>query len=266
MDQVRHLIALGLVLCALGGCKREKSDAAASPAVPTATPAAARENVFVQLDVAIGPAAAPLDVLGGILAPGGGPEDPWKPDPKGLPGMAAATPAVEGDVYVDEGFMSVALPGASSFYPGWSANELGKALAIIATRPGVGGASLYQLDDRNGAVVHVAAVAGRDLAEAAMALLDLWAPELDVDYSAVDPAEMKRNGAPSRAGLIATLRTRKTLDGEVRRVPGVTVRKEAGAVVVGFAGRDPGSSRDLATALASELGLVAPLPEKELRQ
>lgn len=262
---MRHLIGLGIV-CAValgsGGCNREKNDpaasAAASPTAPAATPATVRETVFVQLDVAIGPAVAPLDVLGGFLSAGGGSEDPWKPDPRGLPAMAASKQPIEGDVYVDEGFMSVALSGAATpFYADWSANELGKALAAIATRPGVAGASLYQLDDRNGSVVHVAAVAGRDLPEAAMALIDLWAPELDVDYSAVDPAEMKQDGAPSRAGLIGTLRARKTLDAEVRRVAGVKVRKESGAVLVGFPATEPERSRELATRIATDLGLIA---------
>lgn len=265
---MRHLIVLAVAIAAgASACNREKKEQSISLNVETPTPAstpalAARETVFVQLDVAIGAAVAPLDVLKGVLVAGGTAEDPWKPDAKGLPKMAAAAPAIEGDVYVDEGFMSVALSGATSFYDAWSVNELGSALASVAAKPGVSGASLYQLDDRNGGVVHVAAVAGRDLPEAMMSLIDLWAPELDIDYSGTDAENVKQDGMPSRAGLVSTLRNRKSLEAEIRRIEGVTVRKDAGVTIVGFPAGALESSRTLATRLAADLGLrVAPTPE-----
>lgn len=265
---MRHLIVLAVVIAAgASACNREKKEQTISLRVETPTPAptpalAARETVFVQLDVAIGAAVAPLDVLNGVLVAGGTAEDPWKPDAKGIPKMAASVPAIEGDVYVDEGFMSVALSGAVGFYEGWAGNELGAALASIAAKPGVAGAALYQLDDRNGGVVHVAAVAGRDLPEAMMSLVDLWAPELDIDYSATDAATVKQDGMPSRAGMISTLRKRKTLEAEIRRIQGVTIRKDGAVTVVGFPPGALDSSRALATRLVSDLGLLAaPAPE-----
>jgi hypothetical protein len=193
-------------------------------------------------------------LLGGRLTPGealgGGVR--WKPVAATMPSLAGATNAVTADVYDDPGFVSVAFRGAAASAPALVDAELGALLSSIAARPEARGAALYLLDDRDGSIAGVLAIAGHDAGEAAMALLDAWAPQLELSYA---PEGLAEEGEVDRAQLTAALRAIPDVTGDLKRASGARFVREAGTVRVTFAaGTD---TRPVAALLVSRIGRLA---------
>jgi hypothetical protein len=246
VDQVRHLRAPALLLCLAAGCHRGGN---ATP-TPTPTPAP-REATFVQIDVAVGPGTTIDQLTKGLLLANG---SVWRPDPAGAKELAAALPPITADVYSDEGFVSIAFSGAAARYR--SGDDLVRFLTAVATPKESAGGALYLMDDQSGETANVAAVAGHDLAEAAMALVDVWAPDLDLDYAqgaSEDPA------VPTRAALVEKLRAKGGLEGRIRRFPGAKIDSTPDRVVVRFPAEGD-QTRELASQIAEQdlAGAAAP--------
>lgn len=239
------LVLLGLLV--LAACKNSNTSATPSP---TPGAPADREDVYLQLDIAVFGEVDPGALLTGRLTPGealgGGVR--WKPVAAALPTLASATNPVTADVYDDPGFVSVAFRGAASSAPALLDGELGSLLSAIATRPEARGAALYRLDDRDGSVVGVLGLAGHDAAEAAMALLDAYAPQLELSYA---PEGLAEDGEVDRSRLTARLRAIPDVEGDLKRAPGARFVRDGGTVRVLFAADS--DTRSLASALASRL-------------
>ena len=227
-----------------------------SQPTPTPTPGAPadREEVYLQLDIAVSGDVDPGALLAGRLTPGealgGGVR--WKPVATALPSLAGATNAITADVYDDPGFVSVAFRGASAIAPTLLDGELGGLLSAVATRPEARGAVLYRLDDRDGSVEGVLGVAGHDAGEAAMALLDAYAPQLELSYA---PEGLAEDGEVDRAQLTAKLRTIPDVEGALKRAPGARFVRDGGTVRVAFAADT--DTRALASTIVMRLGVIA---------
>lgn len=242
------LVALPLAACKGGG---GSGGAGATP-----TPSAERERIYLQIDVAVAGEVELAELLEGRLAAGptlgGGVR--WRPVPATLPKLAAVAPAVTADVYEDPGWVSIAFRGAMNASQGAAAPEISSLLAGLASRPQARGAGAYLLDDAEGTVAGVLAVAGRDGAEAAMALLDLWAPQLELSYA---PEGLAEEGDVDRSRVTEALRV---IDAERELVlaTGARLSREDGATVVTFA---PGSdTRALAISLSSRVATTGASP------
>lgn len=198
---------------------------------PAERPAEAmREKEYVQLEAAS--SAEPATVLGAWMTPDVA--GVWRTDAARMPKMAAASPRVRADAYADSGWISVSFAGLAPEIGAWLDGELGALLEAIASREDVAGASVVLRNDADGSTVSVRAVAGRDAAEAAMALVDAWAPELELGYA---PGQ-------DRDALVAALRKSDALG---RRLGG-TLEKRASCVVVRWPSER--STREIAASLA----------------
>lgn len=248
---MRRLVLLSALLC-LSACNRGGK----SQATPTPTPGAPaeREAVYLQLDVAVAGDVDPGALLGGRLTPGealgGGVR--WKPVSTTLPSLASAVNAVSADVYDDPGFVSIAFRGAAANAPALVDGELGALLSSVAARPEARGAVLYLLDDRDGSIAAVLGVAGHDAGEAAMALLDAWAPQLELSYA---PEGLAEEGEVDRARLTEALRAIPDVTGDLKRAAGARFVREGGTVRVSFAA--DADTRPLAAQLVSRIGSLA---------
>lgn len=240
-----------LAVLALASCKSSSSSSTAPSPTPGAP--AERELVYLQLDVAVAGEVDPGALLSGRLVPGealgGGIR--WKPVAAAMPTLAGAANPVTADVYDDPGFVSVAFRGAAAQAPALLDGELGALLSSIAARPEARGASLYLLDDRDGSIAGVLGVAGHDPAEAAMALLDAWAPQLELSYS---PEGLAEDGEVDRALLTAKLRSLPDVEGDLKRASGARFVREAGSVRVSFT--KDADTRALAAGLVARLGAL----------
>ncbi len=217
---------LVVLLGVLPACKRE---------VPSE---AKREAEYVQLEAAA--AADPATVVGAWLSQEVG--GVWRADAARMPKMAAALPRVRADVYADEGWVNVAFAGLAREADAWTDGELGLLLESIAARDDVAGASVLLRDDADGTTSRVLAIAGHDAAEAAMALVDAWAPELELDYA----PDGDESGAPARSSLVAALRAS---DATGRRLGG-KLEKKGSVVVIRFPA--DAKTREVAAALAED--------------
>lgn len=203
---------------------------------------ATREAVYVELEAAVN-ASDPGAVLGAWLTQEAG--GAWRPDAARLPKMAAAMPRVRADAYAEGGWMSVGFAGLGNGADAWVDGELGLVLEAVAAREDVAGASILLRSDEDGATERVLAAAGHDAAEAAMALVDAWAPELELDYAPDDGSPT--DGAPRRSALVAALRN---ADAVGRRLGGRMERKGT-VVVVRFPANV--ATRDIAATLVEDV-------------
>ena len=241
-----------LALLTFAACKSGSSTAP----TPTPTPGAPadREDVYLQLDIAVHGDVDPGALLAGRLTPaealGGGVR--CKPVAAALPSLAGAPNAVTADVYDDPGFVSLAFRGASALAPSLLDGELGGLLSAVASRPESRGAALYRLDDRDGSVAGVLGVAGHDAGEAGMALLDAYAPQLELSYA---PEGLAEDGEIDRARLTERLRSIPDVEGDLKRAAGARFLRDGGTVRVVF-GADT-DTRALASMLVTRLGNVA---------
>lgn len=232
-------------------CKGSGGGGSAAGSTPAAP--ADREAVYLQLEVAVAGDAEPAALLAGKLAKGeslgGGVR--WRPIASALPKLAAHAPAISADVYEDPGWVSIAFRGAAAPAQGGAAGELASLLASAASRPESRGAALYLLDDADGSVRGVLAIAGHDAAEAAMALLDAWAPQLELSYA---PEGLAEEGDVDRSRVTAALRV-IDVETALERAPGARVSRDGGTTLVTFA---PGSdTRSFAVSLASRVARTA---------
>ena len=247
-----RLRTIALACLLLASCNRGGK----SQPTPTPTPGAPadREEVYLQLDIAVSGDVDPGALLSGRLTPGealgGGVR--WKPVATALPTLAAAGNPVTADVYDDPGFVSVAFRGAAALAPGLLDGELGGLLSAVAARPESRGASLYRLDDRHGSVDGVLGVAGHDAGEAAMALLDAYAPQLELSYA---PEGMAEEGEVDRSALTAKLRSIPDVESDLKRANGARFVRDGGTVRVLFAADT--DTRALASMIVTRLGTIA---------
>jgi len=258
---VRHLIGRrgrgprsALLLLAgatllLSACHRAGS-APDAPAPAASSSIAIREAKYVQIDLAVNPGATVDAVAKGTLVAcgAGSAADCWRADPKFFPTLGAAKPAVTLQAYASAGAISFAFSGAATQYAKGADGDLPKLLGALCARSEAAGGSLYQTDDEDGSTVSAAAIAGHDVAQAAMALVDVWKNDLDVDYSFGpddDPS------ATPRASLVDLLRRSATLEDRLKRFPGAKLERSEGVVVLRFTDATA-NTHDLASAIADD--------------
>jgi hypothetical protein len=249
----RFLPVIAAVLGLLASCKG--GGGAGTPS-PTPGAPADREAIFLQLDVAVAGSPDPAALLGEKLvkAESLAGSVRWKPVEAAMPVLAKAARPVSADAYQDPGWLTVAFRGAAASAPSLLDAELGALLTSVASKADARGAVLHLVDDGDGTVSAVLGVSGHDAAEAAMALLDVWAPQLELSYA---PEGLAEAGEVDRARLTEAFRKIPEIEGELKRAPGAVFVREGGAVRVTFP--QTTDTRALAASLTARLGdLAAP--------